>query len=105
MFILKTVLIRVNQCLKIAVLIRVLKSEIRNVLKELLMKRNTALKILNPVLLVLFINQVVTALFRDYIPQEAFEIFHKGAGFVLLSLILLHFILNFNWVKANYFSK
>ena len=69
------------------------------------MKRNTALKILNPVLFVLFINQAVTALFRDKISNEIFEIFHQGGGFVFLVLIALHFILNFNWVKASYFSK
>jgi len=69
------------------------------------MKRNIFHKILNPVLFVLFINQAVTALLRDYIPHEAFEIFHQFGGFVLLSLIAAHFILNFNWVKANYFSK
>jgi hypothetical protein len=69
------------------------------------MRRNTALKILNPVLVVLFINQAVTALLHDYIPHEAFEIFHQFAGFVLLTLIALHFFLNFNWVKANYFAK
>jgi hypothetical protein len=69
------------------------------------MRRNTALKILNPILVVLFINQAATALLRDYISHEAFEIFHKFGGFVLLSLIAVHIILNFNWVRANYFSK
>ena len=69
------------------------------------MKKNTALKILNPILLVLFVNQAVTVLFRENIPFEAFRFFHKGGGAILLSLITLHFILNFNWVKANYFHK
>jgi uncharacterized membrane protein len=69
------------------------------------MKKNTLHKILNPILLVLFINQAVTVLFLDELPQKAFEIFHKGGGAVLLALIAIHFILNFNWVKANYFLK
>jgi len=69
------------------------------------MKRNTLHKILNPVLVVLFVNQAVTVLFLDELPVKVFQIFHKGGGAVLLSLIALHFILNFNWVKANYFSK
>jgi hypothetical protein len=34
-----------------------------------------------------------------------FQVFHKAGGGILLTLIALHFILNFNWVKANYFSK
>jgi len=69
------------------------------------MKRNTFHKILNPILLILFINQAITVLFLDELPRWAFETFHKGAGSVLLALIALHFILNFNWVKANYFAK
>ena len=69
------------------------------------MRRNTALKILNPVLAVLFINQAVTVMFLDELPARAFQIFHKGGGAILLILIAVHFILNFNWVKANYFSR
>jgi hypothetical protein len=70
-----------------------------------IMKRNTTLKILNLILLVLFVNQAVTVLFREHISLEAFRFFHMGGGAILLSLIALHFILNFNWVKANYFHK
>jgi hypothetical protein len=69
------------------------------------MKRNAILKILNPILVVLFINQAVTVLFLDELPAKAFQIFHKGGGAILLILIAVHFILNFNWVKANYFSR
>jgi len=69
------------------------------------MKRITALKILNPILLVLFISQAVTGLFRAKISYETFEILHEGGGVILISLIVVHFILNFNWIKANYFNK
>jgi hypothetical protein len=69
------------------------------------MKRNTALKILNPILLVFFVNQAVTVLFREHLSFEAFKIFHKGGGSILICLIVVHLILNFNWVKANYFPK
>jgi uncharacterized membrane protein len=69
------------------------------------MKKNTLHKILNPILLVLFINQAITVLFLDELPRWAFEFFHKGAGGILLALIAVHFILNFNWIKANYFAK
>ncbi|MGA2071499.1 MAG: hypothetical protein ABSG97_09130 [Sedimentisphaerales bacterium] len=69
------------------------------------MKKNTLHKILNLVLLVLFINQAVTVLFLDELPPWAFQVFHKGGGGTLLALIAIHFILNFNWVKANYFAK
>jgi uncharacterized membrane protein len=69
------------------------------------MKRNTLHKILNPVLVVLFINQALTVLFLDELPVKVFQIFHKGGGALLLALIAVHFILNFNWVRANYFAK
>jgi len=69
------------------------------------MKRNTALKILNPILAVFFINQALTVIFRDNISFETFGLFHKTGGVILLCLIAAHVILNFNWVKANYFGK
>lgn len=69
------------------------------------MKRNNLLKILNPILLVFFINQAITVIFRDSLSFKAFGIFHRAGGAILLCLIALHFILNFNWVKANYLSK
>ncbi len=69
------------------------------------MKRNTALKILNPVLLLFFINQAITVLFRDHLSFKVFGLFHKTGGAILLCLIALHIILNFNWIKANYFPR
>ena len=69
------------------------------------MKRNTMLKILNPILAVFFFNQAISAILRDSFSRPAFDIFHKTAGMILLCLIGLHIILNFNWVKANYFSR
>ncbi len=69
------------------------------------MKKNTALKILNPILAVLAVNQAVTAIFSDKLSHETFEIFHQGGGTIFLILIAVHFILNFNWVRANYLAK
>ncbi len=69
------------------------------------MKRNTMLKILNPILLVLFISQAVTGLFSAKVSPEVFNFFHRGGGTILIALIVVHFILNFNWVKANYFPR
>jgi len=71
----------------------------------IIMKRNTMLKILNPVLAVFFLNQAITAIFHDSLSRPAFEILHKTAGMILLCLIALHIILNSNWVKANYLSE
>ena len=69
------------------------------------MKKNTVLKVLNLILLAMFVNQAVTVLFREQLSLKAFQFFHKGGGAILLGLIAVHFILNFNWVKASYFPK
>lgn len=66
------------------------------------MKRNAMLKILNPLLGILFVNQMLTGIFNEALPHEAFEIMHEGCGFVLAVVALLHVILNWNWVKANF---
>ena len=69
------------------------------------MKKNTALKILNPILLILLVNQAATVLLRPKLSHEIFESLHKGGGAIFIALAILHFILNFNWVKASYFKK
>lgn len=69
------------------------------------MKRNTALKILNPILAVLVINQLVTGLSGASLPHEVFEIMHQGGAMVLAAGIVLHLVLNANWIKANYGSR
>ncbi len=70
-----------------------------------IMKKNTALKIVNPILLILIISQAVTGLSRMKLSPETFEVLHEGGGLILVGLVIVHFILNFNWVKENYFHK
>ncbi|MBN1795107.1 MAG: hypothetical protein JW804_00380 [Sedimentisphaerales bacterium] len=69
------------------------------------MKKNTALKIINPILLLLLINQAASGLFHGQYSHQAFEILHEGAGKVFIGLAIVHFILNFSWIKASYFKK
>ena len=69
------------------------------------MKRNTMLKILNPILGLLALNQILTGVFRGALSRETFEIMHEGGGFVFAGAALLHVILNWNWVKANFFRR
>jgi hypothetical protein len=59
----------------------------------------------NPILAVLVVNQILTGLFGRSLSHEAFEILHKDGGFVLAGFATLHLILNWNWVKANYFRR
>lgn len=69
------------------------------------MKQNTMLKVLNPLLGILIINQILTGIFADALPREAFEIMHQTGGFLLAAGVSLHVILNWRWIKANYFKK
>lgn len=69
------------------------------------MKRNTMLKIVNPILGILVVNQILTGVFGLALSYQAFEILHKDGGFVLAIVAALHLILNWNWVKANYFKR
>ena len=63
------------------------------------------LKILNPILGVLLVNRIVTGIFHEALPHEAFEIMHEGGGLVLAVVAILHVILNWHWVKANFFGS
>ncbi len=69
------------------------------------MKKNTMHKILNPILLVLMANQLITGVGHRNFSHETFEFLHEGGGVLLAVLAGVHLILNFNWVKASYFGK
>lgn len=66
------------------------------------MKRNLVLKILNPILGILALNQILTGLFSETLPPEAFEILHEGGGIVFAIVVLLHVTLNWSWIKSNF---
>lgn len=69
------------------------------------MKRNTMLKIINPLLAVLVLSQILTGMFSDTLPYKAFEILHEGGGYALAVVATLHLALNWNWVKSTYFKR
>jgi len=65
------------------------------------MKVNAVLKILNPILAVLLVNQAVTGIFSDAMPRRVFEAVHQAGGLALVLAAVLHVGLNWPWVKAN----
>ena len=69
------------------------------------MKKNSALKVLNPILGVLALNQILTGFFGEYLSRRAFEILHEGGGILFATVAVLHVILNWNWIKASFFKK
>ncbi len=69
------------------------------------MNRISFLKILNPIIGLLLVNQIVSSTFRHYISHETFEMIHPTGGILLTIGIGIHIGLNANWIKANYFKK
>jgi hypothetical protein len=67
--------------------------------------KNALLKIVNPLLGVLFINQVLMGLLYDILPRKMFEFFHGGGGIVFAVLAILHIILNWSWIKVNFLQN
>jgi hypothetical protein len=69
------------------------------------MNKVNILKILNVILGLLIINQALTGLMHDFLNSETFELIHEGGGISLVLGIVLHVILNYKWIRINYFSK
>lgn len=66
------------------------------------MKKITILKITNVFLLIFFVNQAVSVMFREHYSRNAFGLLHKDAGIILLCLMALHIFLNLNWFKSSF---
>jgi len=73
--------------------------------KGLIMKTNTLLKIVNPVLAVVFLFQIISGLMHGVIPRELFETIHGSSAGILMFCVIIHLFLNWNWVKSNFFKQ
>ncbi len=69
------------------------------------MNKKTGLKAVNVIIAVLILNQAGSAILRGLIGREAFEVLHEGGGVVLLAGIVVHVILNWGWVRAQFFKN
>ena len=75
------------------------------VVKGVIMKTNLLLKIVNPVLAVVFLFQMVSGLMHGIIAHDLFEKIHGSSAGILMACVLIHLILNWNWVKTNLLKK
>jgi len=66
------------------------------------MQKITLLKISTPILAVLFVTQIVSGFLINI---ETFFSIHKWGGRIFVLFVILHVVLNWNWIKANYFKK
>ena len=66
------------------------------------MKKAHVLKILNPVLAVLLLNQALSGIFHSVIqenlPYAFFKVGHGFMGYVFTALIIVHIILNLSLI-------
>ena len=69
------------------------------------MNKTSALKIVNPVLALLVLNQPISIYLYEATHVEAFEFLHVGGGVLLVIGAALHLILNWSWVKLNFLPK
>lgn len=69
------------------------------------MGKTSVLKIVNPVIALLLLCQVCSALLMITLGDEIFETLHKTGGVLLAGGVLLHLSLNWNWVKASYLGN
>lgn len=66
------------------------------------MTRNTALKIVNPLLALAVMHQALSGVLNGMIPPDTFERLHKAGGLALVLLALAHVSLNWPWIRANF---
>lgn len=71
------------------------------------MKKSSLLKIINPILGLIFLSQVITGVFHDYLMElsyEAFELIHGKGGYILVLLVIAHLYLNWTWINNTFFK-
>lgn len=73
------------------------------------MNRIKALRILNILLFIVFVflgsSGILYWLGWLDIPYATFSLVHPLTGTILVILVILHLILNYNWIRANYLKK
>jgi hypothetical protein len=73
------------------------------------MNKPKLLKVLNPVLAVVFVmlagGGMTRSLAPDVIPYEQFRAIHPVLGWTVATLVALHLWLNWTWIKSNFFKR
>ena len=69
------------------------------------MNKNTLLKIINPILAIVLLFQLITGLLHGIIPRAPFETIHGSGAGVLILFIIIHLVLNWNWVNVNFLNQ
>jgi Domain of unknown function (DUF4405) len=67
--------------------------------------KNTALKIVNPILGILILNQPLSGLLLSVTDWGFFEDLHVVGGVLLFLFVVVHVMLNWRWVTSNFRKK
>jgi thiosulfate reductase cytochrome b subunit len=69
------------------------------------MRKNKLLKIVNPIMFILIVLQIVTAILMEVTGDSTFREIHEINGFLLVIFIIVHLSLNWSWIKANFLKS
>jgi hypothetical protein len=69
------------------------------------MKKQQALKVVNPVLSLAFTTVALTGIFHELIPWEVYQLLHPIAGYTAAALVATHIALNWSWISMNYLRR
>lgn len=70
-----------------------------------MMNRQTALKMVNFLLALVFTLQAATGLMSSKLPYELFRPLHQYGGWALTGLVCVHLFLNWSWIKNSLLQK
>lgn len=66
------------------------------------MGKKTLLKIVNPILLLLVVNQLATGFRPRLYGPGSFRLMHKQMALLLSLTLMVHLMLNFTWIRNAY---
>lgn len=67
--------------------------------------KNAWLRVTIPLQGLLLLSQLVTGLNADRIPPGIYQVVHEGGGILLVVLVSIHVLINWDWVHKNYFKR
>ena len=69
------------------------------------MDKNAVLRVVNPALAILLLNQPFSAFLFEVTGWDFFESLHVGGGILLVLVATIHLMLNWRWVTTNFLKN
>jgi len=69
------------------------------------MNRQKVLVVVNILLGIIVISQFATLFFMEFVGGKWTREFHAINGLILFGLVLIHIVLNWQWIKRNVFKR